>query len=157
MSLEQTNARWHEVLEERYFGFLERLTALDLDRADKDFSRFRKLLTAHIDFEESAVEKLPEVSELLEERHRLIAADHLILRRLLDKTAARLAAIGKSRQPRTLLVRSLNDFLRLANVLEHHDQRERQEFYPPLVAKIGERKSERLAREMEAAMRAAED
>ncbi|MEA3290878.1 MAG: hypothetical protein U9Q71_00980 [Pseudomonadota bacterium] len=157
MNLEQTNARWHEVLEGRYFGFLERLTALELDRANEDFTRFRGLLTVHIDFEESTVETLPEVAELPEERHRLIAADHMILRRLLDKAAARLAAVGKSQQPRQLLVRNLNDFLRLANVLEHHDQRERQEFYPLLAARIGQRNCERLARGMEAAMRAVED
>ena len=155
MELEAVNERWHGVLEACYYAFLERLTALELARAEAEFDAFRALLEAHVDFEEKVVDALPAAARVPEEKRRLVAADHLILRRLLRNVAAALEKVAASDEQRRVLVRSLDGFLRLANVLQHHDLRERQEYYPALVAGLASVERGELGKRMEAAMRAA--
>lgn len=155
MELEAVNDRWHGILKEHYHGFLERLTALELAQAAAEFAAFRALLETHVDFEERIIDALPAARGVPVEKRRLVAADHLILRRLLKKVSEALTTVAAAAEPRRQLVRSLNEFLRLANVLAHHDLRERQEYYPRLAAGLTSGERRELGRQMESAMRAA--
>jgi hemerythrin-like domain-containing protein len=150
--LSDANKRWHDVLDTSYQAFLEALTALDLTLADDHWHSFKRSLSEHIEFEETHIEPLAKKWE--NNTLKLIQSDHLILKRLMPKLDRALAEIQKAGQPRTMLVQQLNNFIKMRNVLEHHDLREMEVLYPLLDAELEKKQCDTLANKMDEARQA---
>ena len=147
--LANANQRWHQVLDALYQTFLESLTALEFDRARQHWEAFGHNLITHIDFEQTHIEPLTEAWE--NNTLKLIQSDHLILNRLLPRLDKAFGLIEQAGSPRTELVRQLDGFIKMRNVLEHHDLRETENLYPLLDEKIDRSQAEELADGMDAA------
>lgn len=130
ISLSQANQRWHLLLDDGYQAFLETLTALELADARRHWQRFKKSLRAHIEFEQEHVEPLAQDWD--DNIHKLVQSDHLILDRLIPRLDKALDVIEQSPHPRSELVRALDSFIKMRNVLIHHDLREMENLYPAL-------------------------
>jgi hypothetical protein len=126
-TLSEANQRWHSQLDSSYQAFLESLTALDFSRARGQWTNFESSLKAHIEFEHANIEPLTENWE--GNTLKLIQSDHLILNRLLPRLDTALAQIEDADAARTELVRQLDGFIKMRNVLEHHDLREKENLY----------------------------
>ena len=150
--LSDANKRWHEALDTSYQLFLESLTALELSLATRQRARFKILLTRHIEFEETHIEPLAKNWE--SNTLKLIQSDHLILERLLPKLNASLDTIRQADKPRTILVHQLNNFIKMRNVLEHHDIREMEYLYPLHDAQLDKTRCTTLANKMDKAREA---
>lgn len=150
--LSAANKRWHDELDVGYQVFLEALTALDSKLADAQWRSFKHSLEQHIDFEETHIEPLVKTWET--NTLKLIQSDHLILKRLQPKLDHALAEIQTADQPRTMLVKRLNNFIKMRNVLEHHDLREMEVLYPLLDKQLDKTQCAKLAKEMDEAREA---
>ena len=146
MVLLQANQRWHAQLDRSYQVFLESLTALDLEQARQQWSEFRTSLLHHIEFEQSHIEPL--AKNWQDNTLKLIQADHLILVRLLPRLETALERIEHASAPRSELVNQLDTFIKLRNVLEHHDQRENEMLYPVLEDQLDQKARITLATQM---------
>jgi hypothetical protein len=147
--LADANQRWHRVLDALYQTFLESLTALELNLARQHWEAFERNLITHIDFEQTHIEPLAEAWE--NNTLKLIRSDHLILNRLLPRLDKAFGLIEQADSPRTELVRQLDGFIKMRNVLEHHDLREMENLYPLLDEKIESSQADELANDMDAA------
>ncbi len=130
--LEQANIDWHTLLQKLFNQFLTHLTALDLDKADENWQRYKDTLLQHIAFEDQFV--APLAAEIEGNQQTLIAADHKILQRLITRIDPALAGLNQSGSPRQTMVEQLDGYLKMRNVLTHHDLREVHEYYPALVS-----------------------
>ncbi len=147
--LADANQRWHQVLDALYQTFLESLTALELNLARQNWEAFKRNLITHIGFEQTYIEPLTETWE--SSTLKLIQSDHLILNRLLPRLDKAFGLIEHADSPRTELVRQLDGFIKMRNVLEHHDLREMENLYPLLDEKIDSSQADELAKGMDAA------
>lgn len=145
--LSQANQRWHQFLDDSYQGFLESLTALDLVDARSQWQQFKQSLSAHIEFEQLHIEPLAENRK--DNILKLVQSDHLILDRLMPRLDTALDAIEQSVQPRSELVRSLDSFIKMRNVLVHHDLREMEHLYPMLDQQLDSKQALKLAEAMD--------
>ena len=148
--LSSCNQRWHRLLDKQYQEFLESLTALEFERAFDRWLAFRKSLSTHIEFEEIHIEPLTEAWE--ENTLTLIRADHMILKRLLPRLHQAFEAIAAAPTPRAELVRQLDGFIKLRNVLEHHDLRENEMLYSQLDKALDQSALNNLAGQMDTAL-----
>ena len=146
-TLSAANMRWHQQLDSRYQHFLESLTALEMDTAATHWMVFKTSLTTHIDFEQSSIEPL--AIDWTDNTLRLIQSDHLILHRLLPKLDKALHDITLSDKPRTTLVSQLDSFIKMRNVLKHHDVREMEQFYPQLDQQVDSAQIHALVEQMD--------
>lgn len=147
-TLETVNRRWHESLAANYNAFLAALTALELARAEQAWHEFRVSLNAHLAFEDEHI--TPRCESLPDNAQTLITADHTILTRLSARIDTALADLQASDTPRTTLVDQLDGYLKLRNVLTHHDLRETEQIYPTLVAQLDAEKNQALGEAMQA-------
>ena len=147
--LSSSNQRCHRLLDRQYQDFLESLTALELEQAFACWQRFRNSLSKHIEFEETHVEPLTEAWEA--STLTLIRADHSILKRLLPRLHQAFETIAGAPAPRSELVRQLDEFIKLRNVLQHHDLRENEHLYPLLEKQLTAERLRELAQAMDAA------
>lgn len=145
--LGEANKRWHALLDSRYQAFLESLTGLELKDARQYWTGFRKSLLQHIEFEQAHIEPL--AKDWDDNTLKLIHADHLILARLLPRLETAIQRIEQSAQARSELVLQLDSFVKLRNVLEHHDQREKEYLYPFLDEQLDENTRQHLAGKMD--------
>jgi len=153
-TLSEANQRWHSQLDTSYQAFLESLTALEFGLSRKQWSTFRQYLSAHIDFEQANIEPL--ASNWESNTLKLIQSDHVILNRLLPRLDKAFTQIEQADAPRTELVRQLDTFIKMRNVLEHHDLREMENLYPLLDEQLDSDRVEALAANMDQARRALE-
>lgn len=151
-TLSEANQRWHSQLDTSYQAFLESLTALEFSLSRKQWSAFRQCLSAHIDFEQANIEPL--ASNWESNTLKLIQSDHVILNRLLPRLDKAFTQIEQAGAPRTELVRQLDAFIKMRNVLEHHDLREMENLYPLLDEQLDSDQVEALAANMDQARRA---
>jgi len=149
MKLSQANQRWHQNLDTLYQAFLEKLTALELAAAGQQWVQFKRSLSAHIEFEELHIDSLAQGME--DNIQKLIQSDHLILNRLMPRLDATLENIAQSDQTRAELVRSLDGFIKMRNVLVHHDLREMEQLYPVLDQQLSKTEADKLIRAMDSA------
>lgn len=126
--LADANKHWHKALDDHYFEFLQSLTELKLDLANSHWQNYRLSLKLHIEFEEKHIEPL--AIDWPENTLKLIQADHLILKRLAPKIDSALTNIQNANSPRAALVEALDIFIKMRNVLQHHDYREVEQLYP---------------------------
>lgn len=147
MKLSQANQRWHQNIDALYQTFLEELTALNLPAAGQHWAGFKDSLSAHIEFEERHIEPLAE--NLDDNIQKLIQSDHLILNRLMPRLDTAIEAITQSDEPRTELVRSLDGFIKMRNVLIHHDLREMEQLYSVLDQQLSKAEADKLSRAMD--------
>lgn len=147
--LADANQRWHLLLEISYQAFLESLTALEFSLARHQWEEYKHCLSRHIDFEQENVEPLANAWE--NNTLKLIQSDHLILNRLLPRLDKALAQIEQADSTRGELVRQLDGFIKMRNVLEHHDLREMEYLYPLLDDQIDKNKRQKLASRMDLA------
>lgn len=147
--LQQANQRWHQLLEVQYQSLLEALTELELILTRSLWSSFRNSLLEHLDFEQKHIEPLADTWE--NNTLKLIRADHLILSRLLPRLETAIERIEASSAPRTELVIQLDTFIKLRNVLTHHDERENLLLYPLLDQQLSSESQQVLAAKMDAA------
>lgn len=145
--LSEANQRWHQFLDDGYQGFLESLTALELATARHQWQQFKQSLSTHIEFEQQHIEPLAQDWE--DNIHKLIQADHRILNRLMPRLDKALDTIEQSAKPRSQLVHSLDSFIKMRNVLVHHDQREMEYLYPMLDQKLDIKQTLKLAEAMD--------
>jgi len=145
--LSDANQRWHHFLDNGYQQFLESLTALELADARQQWQQFKQSLSAHIAFEQEHIEPLAQDWE--DNIHKLVQSDHLILDRLMPRLDKALSAIAQSTQPRSELVRSLDSFIKMRNVLVHHDLREMEQLYPVLDQQLDKSQASKLAQAMD--------
>lgn len=150
--LSDANKRWHDALDASYQAFLEALTALNFTAANDHWHSFKHALAKHIEFEEAHIEPL--VKKWENNTLKLIQSDHLILNRLMPKLDHALGEIRKADQPRTKLVKLLNDFIKMRNVLEHHDLREMEVLYPLLDTELEKKQCCALESKMDEARKA---
>jgi hypothetical protein len=148
-TLSEANQRWHSQLDFSYQAFLESLTALDFSLARSQWTNFESSLKAHIEFEHANIEPLTEYWE--GNTLKLIQSDHLILNRLLPRLEAALTQIEDADAARTELVRQLDGFIKMRNVLEHHDLREMENLYPFLDEQLDSALAAKLANHMDTA------
>lgn len=146
-NLSQANQIWHRTLDEGYQHFLEALTALQIEEAQQQLQAFNHSLARHIQFEQKHIEPLamPWGDNTL----KLIQADHLILSRLQPRLEKAFASIAQSEAARSELVRQLDQFIKMRNVLEHHDVRESETLYARLEQQLSARENQQLAANME--------
>lgn len=155
MLLSDANNRWHDVLTLGYQDFLETLTTLEFPLATQQWAAFRHTLSTHIDFEQTHIEPLASLAGDGEDNTlKLIQSDHLILMRLIPKLDQALDEIRHAKKPRRLLVNKLGDFIKMRNVLEHHDLRENEALYPLLDKQLEQAQRETLAQKMDDAREA---
>ncbi len=129
--LEQTNCDWHTHLEQLYARFLFNLTALELDKAGICWLCYKDSLQKHMDFEDEFVVIL---GNNIDGKHQqLIAGDHKILQRLISRIDPSLQKLKGAESQRLMMIEQLDDYLKIRNVLKHHDRREVMEFYPALI------------------------
>ncbi len=150
--LSEANQRWHDLLDRRYQHFLETLTALDLPLAQQQWTVFKHALIQHIDFEHTHIEPLAETWE--SNTLKLIKADHLILERLIPRLEQTLSEINAANEQRSVLVTNLDGFIKMRNVLAHHDQREMEYLYPLLDQQLDHTLSQTLVQQMDEAIEA---
>ncbi len=143
----QANKRKHSQLDDQYQAFLESLTALELVQARQAWGKFRTSLLHHIEFEQAHIEPL--ATNWQDNTLKLIQADHLILARLLPRLETALERIEHASAPRGELVKQLGTFIKLRNVLEHHDQRENEMLYPVLEKQLDRDTRTALAMKMD--------
>jgi hypothetical protein len=151
-TLSEANQRWHTLLDLSYQAFLESLTALAFDLAGRQWITFRHCLSTHIEFEQANIEPLAESWE--ENTLKLIQSDHLILNRLLPRLDKTFMQIQGANNPRAELVKQLDGFIKMRNVLEHHDLREMENLYPLLDEQLDSDQIGALATSMDQARRA---
>ena len=144
--LEQANIDWHTQLEKGYTQFLIALTELNLDKAKQTWEAYKSSMQQHISFEDEHVIPLGEGLE--NNQPILIAADHKILQRLVTRIDPALEELRQSLTPRETLVDQLDGYLKMRNVLKHHDLREVQECYPALVSTQSKTNLNSLANKM---------
>ena len=142
----QANQRWHQSLDEGYQRFLESLTALELADAGQQWQKFRQSLQTHIAFEQQHIEPLAVDWE--DNIHKLIQSDHLILQRLMPRLDKALQAIEQSPQARSELVNRLDGFIKMRNVLVHHDLREMEQLYSVLEQQLDTANTTAIAQAM---------
>lgn len=150
--LSNANKRWHARLDSGYQSLLENLTALELERAGALCQAFQHDLISHIAFERAHIEPLTKKWE--NNTLKLIQSDHLILERLLPKLEQAISEIKAAQQPRSVLVKKLDIFIKMRNVLEHHDLREMEVLYPLLDQQLDRKLCAKLAKEMDDASEA---
>ena len=150
----QANQRWHQSLDEGYQRFLESLTALELTDAGQQWLKFKHSLQTHIEFEQQYIEPLAEDWE--DNIHKLVQSDHLILQRLMPRLDSALNAIAQSPQARSELVNKLDGFIKMRNVLVHHDLREMEQLYTVLEQQLDTAKAAALAQAMDSKLFALE-
>lgn len=143
----QANQRWHQSLDDGYQGFLESLTALELADAGQQWRQFRQSLQTHIAFEQQHIEPLAVDWE--DNIHKLIQSDHLILQRLIPRLDKALQAIEQSPQARSELVNRLDGFIKMRNVLAHHDLREMEQLYSVLDQQLNAKQTSGFAEAMD--------
>ena len=148
--LESINQQWHQQLDELYRNFLIHLTALELDKADQDLQQFTDSLSAHLEFEEKYIDPL--CTGVADDLARLIDADHTILERLLKKVIEGVQHLHTEPkdQQQAEVVEQLGTYLKLRNVLTHHDLREVQQLYPHLIGQVPAEQLETLGVKMKA-------
>jgi iron-sulfur cluster repair protein YtfE (RIC family) len=151
-TLSEANQKWHSLLDTSYQAFLESLTALEFDLSGKQWSAFKQCLSVHIDFEQTHIEPL--ASNWENNTLKLIQSDHVILNRLLPRLDKAFTQIEQADAPRTELVRQLDGFIKMRNVLEHHDLREMENLYPLLDEQLDSDQIGALATSMDQARRA---
>jgi len=145
-SLSRANQVWHQNLDDNYQQFLEALTALELPMAQRYWQQFKQSLSQHIEFEQAHIEPLAEPWD--QNIHKLIQSDHLILDRLMPRLDCALEQIDRAENPRAELVRSLDGFIKMRNVLVHHDLREMEQLYPQLDQQLSPEQAGALAESM---------
>ena len=144
--LSEANQRWHALLDASYQVFLESLTALSFDLARQQWAYFEHALCTHIEFEQTQIEPLTQHWE--SNTLKLIQSDHLILNRLLPRLDKAFTQIEHADKPRAELVRKLDAFIKMRNVLEHHDLREMENLYPLLDEQVESEQAKILADSM---------
>jgi len=151
-TLADANQRWHLVLDTSYQSFLESLTALELDLARQQWALFKRCLSNHIEFEQTNIEPLAVAWE--SNTLKLIQSDHLILNRLLPRLETAFDLIAQADSARAELVRQLDGFIKMRNVLEHHDLREMEYLYPLLDQQLSNTRIQTLSKSMDRAREA---
>ncbi len=151
-SLADANQRWHLILDTSYQSFLESLTALELDLARRQWVLFKRFLNDHIEFEQANIEPL--AADWESNTLKLIQSDHLILNRLLPRLDTAFELIVQTDSARAELVRQLDSFTKMRNVLEHHDLREMEYLYPLLDEQLDQIQVQKLAHSMDQAREA---
>ncbi len=151
-SLADANQRWHLILDTSYQSFLESLTALELDLARQQWVLFKRFLGDHIEFEQANIEPL--AADWESNTLKLIQSDHLILNRLLPRLDTAFELIVQTDSARAELVRQLDGFIKMRNVLEHHDLREMEYLYPLLDEQLESTRIQLLADSMDQAREA---
>ncbi len=151
-TLADANQRWHLVLDTSYQSFLESFTALELDLARQQWVLFKRFLSDHIEFEQANIEPL--ATDWESNTLKLIQSDHLILNRLLPRLNTAFELIVQTDSARAELVRQLDGFIKMRNVLEHHDLREMEYLYPLLDEQLERIQVQKLAHSMDQAREA---
>ncbi|MGI9318190.1 MAG: hypothetical protein ACR2QW_12745 [bacterium] len=149
---------WHEVTGLRYQQFLQSITALELDDAERHLQLFSKLLRSSIDFSD---ERLKELLEKTDQSFEMVKADHLILIRTMTLVENALVELQKieSISPTTLraeLVSRLDLLVRLSNILNKHQLRQIELLFPLFEAKISTAEANTLAVKLTEAMQQAQ-
>ncbi|MEJ2178456.1 MAG: hypothetical protein P8Y12_11030 [Gammaproteobacteria bacterium] len=148
---------WHAVTSLRYQQFLESITALELDDAERHLHVFSKLLKAIVNFSDIRLDDLMQGSD---QSFELVKADHLIISRtlnLVDNALANLKTISE-KNPETLrteLVYRLDVMVRLNNILSKHQLRQIELLFPLFEAKLNQQEANSLANQMTETMQRA--
>ena len=143
------NAALHADLEEGLLTTLDALTALDLPAAQERWGAFVGALERHKAVEDDVVFlRYAELGPF--ERGgspELLDADHRSLDKVLGTCHEALAALEGTPETgrRRAMVHSLEVFLRLRRVLEHHGLREERMCYPRLDARLSVEEQQELA------------
>jgi hypothetical protein len=148
---------WHAVTSLRYQQFLESITALELDDAERHLQVFSKLLKAIVNFSDVRLDDLMQGSD---QSFELVKADHLILSKtldLVDNALVDLKTINDNNPGalRTELVDRLDVMVRLNNILSKHQLRQIELLFPLFEAKLNEQEAGSLANQMTEAMQRA--
>ncbi len=151
-TLSKANQRWHLLLDSSYQAFLESLTALDFNLASEQWLSFESSLSTHIKFEQDNIEPLTKDWE--GNTLKLIQSDHLILNRLLPRLDTAFTQIEHADDSRAELVRQLDGFIKMRNVLQHHDLREKETLYPLLDEQLDDSHLQALSERMDRARKA---
>ena len=144
--LADANKHWHKALDNHYFEFLQTLTELKLDLANAHWQNYKLCLKSHIEFEENFIEPLD--LDWPENTLKFIQSDHLILNRITPKIDSALNKIQIASAPRAALVEALDIFIKMRNVLQHHDIREIEQLYPLIERQLDKDKCHSLAEKM---------
>lgn len=138
---------WHNVTSLRYQQFLQSLTALELDDAQRHLILFSNLLNTSIRFSDQRIEELLDETD---ESTQMVMADHLILTRTLALAERSLTELQQLEQVqpsslRAQLVNRLDIFVRLNNILTRHHLRQIDSLFPLFEAKLSELEAVSLA------------
>ncbi len=141
---------WHEVTGIRYHQFLQSITALELEDAERHLRVFSKLLKAIISFSEVRLEELVPGSD---QSFELVRTDHLILGKTLDLVDNALTDLKtiNDKNPASLraeLVNRLDVMVRLNNILNKHQLRQIELLFPLFEARLNKQKANFLADQM---------
>jgi hemerythrin superfamily protein len=132
--LSAANQKVHHAMDEAYLDFLEAMTRLDFSAARQAWALFSRLLSAHMGLEEEVF--IPRYQSLqghpVNGKPEHFSGDHKILLRACDKVEPLLDHIAEAENARRTLVENLDPLLRVGRILEHHDSRETEHFYPLL-------------------------
>jgi hypothetical protein len=143
-------------MDEAYLLFLESLTAMDFKTARLEWGRFRQILARHMALEEDTL--IPRYAALGDPpksgKPEHFSGDHTILVRACDKVLPLLESIAAQENVRRSLVENLDPLIRVGRILEHHDQRETDHFYPRLQANMDPAEAKELASTIRQALRA---
>ena len=156
--LSQEYDHWHEVTRLRYQQFLQSVTALELNDAERHLRVFSKLLRAILEFSDFRLRELLDDSDLSLE---LVRADHLILGKTLVMVEDALSDLQKienlqPEQLRSALVERLDLLVRLNNILNKHQIRQVELLFPLFEAKLPGEEATSLASKMNEVMQRAQ-
>ncbi|MFZ9887965.1 MAG: hypothetical protein ACO3JL_10725, partial [Myxococcota bacterium] len=137
LTLTERNRQVHESHDALYVRFLEALTALELDEARALLNEYAVCLEGHLETEERMVMPLfrelhAGLGDTQDPIPTHVEGDHKILRRSLAKAMATMTSLEQGAWLRRDMVHSLESFLLLRRVQEHHDAREQRLVYPVL-------------------------
>lgn len=125
----------HADLAELFARHQEALLDRDLDAARREIARFQAALLRHIGDEEDVLTPVYQarVPATFANKLELFEGDHLKLKQLTAACVRMTEALGQDGQPlKRRILALLDDEKTLKHVLEHHDQRERNIFFPAL-------------------------
>ena len=148
---------WHEVICLRYNHFLQAITALELEDAERHLKIFSNLLRNILDFSDHHLSKLIDDSD---HAFELLKADHLILTKTLVMVEDGLAELKnvereQRKKLRSALVDRLDLLVRLNNILNKHQIRQVELMFPLIEQIVQGEKAHSLTKEMTEVMQRA--
>ncbi|MBX2885538.1 MAG: hypothetical protein KTR32_36625, partial [Granulosicoccus sp.] len=139
---------WNEVTSMRYQQFLEAVTALELEDANRHLTLFASMLDSNMSFITQRLDDIKNDTTKDEpDGIKMIRADHMILGRTCKMVEEALLQLINLADPATLrseMVLRLDIFVRLNNILRQHQLRQHDSLFPLLELAIDTEKERSL-------------